>query len=182
MFTLFSEPLSFCTYFFLALAILSLWVTKRSRPPVWISLLGIAVVTGLLARRINLLGVASGAVLGGCCYAFYCLKFDKYIKTALAVALAVCSLALKFHKMPGFYNWQIVSNIILSPNAAPFNFYLNFDIPHYRPLFSGTGTSQHRSDGFRVALGLERCNSSHFSGLGCFVRVIVFGGVRRICT
>ena len=39
------------------------------------------------------------------------------------------SILLWFHWIPGFYNWQVAKGIQTSPEAMPFNLFINFDKP-----------------------------------------------------
>src|SRR5262249_12335037 len=41
----------------------------------------------------------------------------------------VVSFGLAFHFLPGFHNWKICANAVLSPGAHPYNLWLNFDKP-----------------------------------------------------
>ena len=121
---LWSQKISLLSYVLLMLSIISIWI-KRT-PLLWGSLLVVAVIAGLAAGRLN--GVALGTIIlyGSIVYTFFYTK-NKILKAIFGVLAFTLSMLLWFHKLPGFQNWQITHELLLSPNAYPLNLYLNFD-------------------------------------------------------
>jgi membrane protease YdiL (CAAX protease family) len=122
-----NDPMSALTYLFLALAILALWIHRLG--PIWFFLAGISSLLGLVAGRVFWIGLVAEGVFCSACFAFFRLKLDRKIKTALGVLLGLFSLALGMHQVPGFKNCLILSQMSLSPDSVPIQFYLNLDKP-----------------------------------------------------
>lgn len=120
------NPLSTLCFFSLAMSFLSLWVKKTAW--LWGSFLAISYALALIANiatpitliPIGLLLICHAAIKKDISYAANYLLF--------AVITAI-SIGLYFHFLPGFQNWQIVSNVKLSPNAYPYSLWFNFDKP-----------------------------------------------------
>lgn len=121
-----SYTTSALAFFALAMTIISAWV-KRS-PWIWGGFLIFAFVLGHFA---NLFEPIALAPIGGLLVLHILLKGDirglpRFILAAIAI---VISAGLITHKLPGFHNWLVAGPIQLTPNAAPFSSYLNFDKP-----------------------------------------------------
>jgi membrane protease YdiL (CAAX protease family) len=112
-------------YVFLWLSVVTiLFFRQRTLPIISLTL---AVGFGVWFHILEFIGV--GALLIACVIAWidkqgYKTPVLKYVPKVL---LIVVSLAFLYHLVPDFHNLLVVSNIRLSPNALPYNMYLNFD-------------------------------------------------------
>ena len=116
---------SVATYLFLALGILSLWLTPN--PRVWLSLGALAIAFGIASGRVLALGVCAAVLLCLACFLYFRRRLRPGAKIAVGFVILLVSLLLGTHTLPGFKNWLILSGISLSPDAIPMNLYLNFD-------------------------------------------------------
>jgi membrane protease YdiL (CAAX protease family) len=81
-----------------------------------IDLVGLGVVTHLLAMS------------------YYANKpsnnlWNQRVKTVITSLVIISCIALAAHLLPGFNNFQVLSNVEKSINSRPFTLYLNFDKP-----------------------------------------------------
>jgi membrane protease YdiL (CAAX protease family) len=117
------------TYVALLFAIFGLWFGRR----VWITALGLAAMLGYAAHV--LAGVAGVWILA---FAGLCARYDwaptgasgrgRRVYMALsALGILVFGVLLAAHALPGFRNFLILDQVVLSDGAAPFTLYLNFD-------------------------------------------------------
>lgn len=120
------HPLSTLCFFALAMSFISLWVRKT--PAIWGSFLLIAYVLAFQAKIVGWLSLVPVLILLLC---HFILKKDlqKSTRFILFCIVTGISLALAFHFLPGFHNWQLASQLCLSPGAYPYNLWLNFDKP-----------------------------------------------------
>ncbi len=119
-------PISSLCFFAFAMSFVSLWVRKSGW--LWGSFLLIAYILAFTT------GIATWMSLIPVLILFFChffLKKDlqKSSRFLLFCIAAGVSLALAFHFLPGFQNWQIASHLSLSPGAYPYDLWLNFDKP-----------------------------------------------------
>jgi membrane protease YdiL (CAAX protease family) len=141
-----NQILSIFTYGFLCASILSLWINKR--PIVWALLLAVACGFGLLSHRIDIVGIAVMAILGGTLYSYFNLKINRVPKATLTCFILLFAVVLFHHHAPGFNNWKIVSQVQLSPDSVPYSTYLNFDktLVGFFILLWGVQLSQSKKD------------------------------------
>jgi membrane protease YdiL (CAAX protease family) len=101
--------------------VLGLWAGAR----VWAPLLAIAVVAGYVSGV--LVGPAAVwiALLAAACVAYG--RFRSIARWLAAFMVIAISVLLGLHALPGFHNALVAKNLVLSPGAAPFTLYLNFD-------------------------------------------------------
>jgi uncharacterized protein len=110
------------TYVSLLLAVVTLWVGPR----VWIPLLSAAIVLGYLAGVLHGPAILWIVVFAGICAEYRRAKTP--VRKGLAAAgLVLLALALGMHVLPGFRNFLLLEGVVLSPGAAPYTMYLNFD-------------------------------------------------------
>lgn len=113
-------------FFALMMVIISFWV-KRS-PWIWGGFLVFALVLGYFAQVITPIALAPIGAL----FAVHILLagdlrgLARFLLVLIATAL---SLGLLAHKFPGFHNFVVFQNVRISPSAAPYSLYLNFDKP-----------------------------------------------------
>jgi len=113
-------------YFALMMTIISFWV-KRS-PWIWGSFLIFALILGYFAKLVEPIALIP---IGSLLILHTLLKGDirglaRFILVILAVAV---SLGLWFRLWPGFQGWQILDNVKISEDGAPFNLYIHFSKP-----------------------------------------------------
>src|SRR5688572_13189300 len=104
-------------------AVVSVWLKPRTIT--W-AVLGLAVIAGYFAQILN-----GSAVLW---FALLALALWRYrdseagwIRLASFGASVVLTLMLGMHLLPGFDNPLLVRDAVLSPDAAPYTLYFNFD-------------------------------------------------------
>jgi membrane protease YdiL (CAAX protease family) len=82
----------------------------------------------------TLFGVFELVLLGVLCFLFYYPSSESFlstrpVKAVLGLLFGVCALLLGSHKLPGFKNWLILQDWVVSPGVSPVQWYLNFDKP-----------------------------------------------------
>lgn len=114
-------------YVCLSAAILSSWLTRGfNRLVTLAAFLVLAIGSGIVAGVLSPTAFLPIGAFGALCWV-YSLHLTKPMRVPLAIAVVVASLALMAHVVPGFSNLLIVKDAIVSPGAAPFTLYLNFD-------------------------------------------------------
>lgn len=137
----------FATYFALALAVLAL----QARAVHWAALLIIATALGYSSGVLSGLAVLWIAALAAVCILYTGsltahratsprfarpdpLRFRRLAPSALtavragaAAGIVVLAILLGVHGLPGFHNFLVIRDVVLSPGAAPYTQYLNFD-------------------------------------------------------
>ena len=113
-------------FFSLAMSFISLWIRKTAW--LWATFLIIAILLAFESKILLPVAFIPIVILFLC---QYCLTRDIYkpLRFILFGIVTLVSLALGFHFFPGFNNWNIISQIKLSPNAVPYSLFLNFDKP-----------------------------------------------------
>lgn len=118
------------TYFALLLAVIGLWFGRY----VWLAFMALATI----------LGYASGVLQGPAgvwiaAFAGVCFGYDRArelpagsVKRRMAIGfgafgIVVFSLALGMHLLPGFHNYILLKDWVLSSGAVPYTMYVNFD-------------------------------------------------------
>jgi len=134
---LLNDKLSLFTYLFLSFSILSLWIKRE--PLVWGSLFLIAILFGFIADRIHWQALIFIIFFLGFTYLSF-HAFNTKIKILCGIIVTLLSAMLLLHLIPGFSNWIIVKNLIISPNAISHTLYLNFDKPIAGLFILGVGT------------------------------------------
>lgn len=121
--------LTAATYVALLLSIVGLWFGRK----VWLASLSVAVVLGYFANVLY-----GPAVVWIAAFAGLCLGYDRakaraphrlrgvYIMVA-AAGIVVLGVLLGMHALPGFHNFLVLDDVVLSSGAAPYTLYLNFD-------------------------------------------------------
>jgi membrane protease YdiL (CAAX protease family) len=84
---------------------------------------GLALAAGL----ITLVGLAWLLLTAGALFA--AVRWHGWQQVTAHIVFIVLSLLLFLHKLPGFHNLLVFDRIKFSPDAAPFNMYLNLDKP-----------------------------------------------------
>ena len=110
------------TFFLLALAIAAVWY----RFPLWGGLFVAAIVSGMAAGALHPPAVIALAAFGGVAYLAETTT-GKSMRIVFGIPTALLAFALAIHKLPGFGNPVVIAGAVLSPGAAPFTQYANFD-------------------------------------------------------
>lgn len=125
-------PLFLLTFSLIISGILSAWrqpVLGRAIVPAALamSLLGLAVVVGILGGYVTLVG--AGVLAAFVAVAFAATRPDARpaAKIILTSVTALIALLLAAHFLPGFNNLRILDNVKLSTDAKPYTLYANFD-------------------------------------------------------
>lgn len=120
------HPLSTLCFFALAMSFVSLWIRKS----VWIWGSFLVIAYGLawqsnIVQWISLIPILTLLI----CHEILKKDVPRAARFLLFCVAIGVSLALAFHFLPGFNNWQIASQLCISPGAYPYNLWLNFDKP-----------------------------------------------------
>jgi len=125
----FPDALTTATYAALFISVLSLWIGRAA----WVTALIIAMALGYASGVLTGLSALGIALLAALC-TLYC-RFKQSPRTlgngaALAAAgfgIAIVAILLAVHVWPGFHNLLVAKDVVLTPGAAPYTLYLNFD-------------------------------------------------------
>lgn len=120
---LWHDPFSTAAYLAIIISIISLYFFQNNT--VRVMNIAVALSLGIYSHRINGLGVIVLTILGGLFYFSWHGKF-KWQIIARAGALLL-SIGMMFALVPGFLNWQLVSNFVLTPDAIPYSMRFTFD-------------------------------------------------------
>lgn len=86
-------------------------------------LLLLAVISGLISGVLDLFGLAIVVTI-----IIVLLQWDRINNNALFIAITFIVSALFFlHRLPGFNNYRLIPETVISENGIPFVMYLNFD-------------------------------------------------------
>jgi uncharacterized protein len=110
------------TYVALLLTVITLWFGQRF----WIPLLAAAFILGVLSGVLSAWVLLQIVILFGIC-AEYRLAKTRMRKGLAAAGIVLLALPLGMHVLPGFRNFLLLEDVVLSPGAAPYTMYLNFD-------------------------------------------------------
>lgn len=119
------NPLFTLCFFSLGASLMSLWVCKKW---LWAIFLFIAYFLALYTHIATTASLFSIILLGVCQYALK-KTTNPSIRFLLFGTAVFISISLFMHFLPGFANWKIVSDLIISKNSYPLTLWLNFDKP-----------------------------------------------------
>lgn len=115
----------------LALAICAAWANPIPVGPwrvaPWLLLFIAAVVAGMLTGMLEWPALVALGALIYCAYRAGDQNTSKAQQWVFGMATALLTLALALHKLPGFHNPILLADAVLTPDAAPFTQYANFD-------------------------------------------------------
>jgi membrane protease YdiL (CAAX protease family) len=123
------DLLTIAAYTALLISILGLWLPRR----IWIAALIVAVVLGYASGVLAGLAVLWIALLAALCVLYRRMKLSPRTAraragmAAAALGIVILSTLLGMHALPGFHNFRVAQDVVLSPGAAPYTLYLNFD-------------------------------------------------------
>jgi uncharacterized protein len=110
------------TYAALLLSVLTLWLGHR----IWMGTLAVAIVLGYAAGVLHGPAILWIVAFAGICFG-YGRTQTRVSKGVAAAGIVLLALALGMHVLPGFRNFLLLEDIVLTPRAAPYTMYLNFD-------------------------------------------------------
>jgi membrane protease YdiL (CAAX protease family) len=119
------DPWQVATFITLFAAVIALWIGPRY----WWSCLGAAIALGYVAGILHGAAIASIALASIVCELYArnaSSEFDVRRVMAAATVVAI-ALLLGMHLLPGFNNPIVIDRVTLTPDAAPYTLYLNFD-------------------------------------------------------
>lgn len=91
------------------------------------SLLGLAVVAGILGGYVTLIGAGIVVAFVAAAYAATMPNAGPATKVILTTVVALLALLMAAHLLPGFNNLRVLDNVTLSADAKPYTLYANFD-------------------------------------------------------
>lgn len=122
-----SPSLVLLSYGSLYLAIISLWVPRKSAFQIWHLFLIISIILALFSHQIKLIGLIPVILLPIAIYYSQIRKTNIPIKAISFVFAILLSVGLGAHLFPGFDNLKILNQVYISQDAVPYTMYLNFD-------------------------------------------------------
>jgi len=125
---LLNSKLTLTAYIFLSAAVLSLWFNRK--PIIFCSFLFIATLLAFLANRLQWTSLLFIVTFAGIHYLTFNIKSNP-IKIICGVIVFTIgfSISAGIHNIPGFSNWLITKELLISPNAIRYTMFLNFDKP-----------------------------------------------------
>lgn len=117
------SPQSLAACALLLATVVSLWFAPRRG---WIALLVATVVAGYTAGVMHGIAALWVALLAAALL-IYRRFFARSIRVLSVVVIVALVLLLGMHALPGFSNPLIVRDVALTPEAAPYTLYFNFD-------------------------------------------------------
>src|SRR5580700_9655409 len=108
------NKIALLSYFCLGMSVISLWIKKTAW--LWASFLVIALVLGFDAGIIEPIALIPIGILF-ICQEFLTRNIYKPLRFILFGIVVITSLALAYHFLPGFHNWNLVSKVQLSPES-----------------------------------------------------------------
>lgn len=87
----------------------------------------IAWFVALFVNQVEVISLISLLILGILMYLFYNKNYNKYFKFLLFFVITLMCIFLFLHKVPGYNNWKVLSDIKLSDHSVNFSLWLNFD-------------------------------------------------------
>lgn len=124
---LWSNPLKIIAFFSLTMSFLSLWIHRSAW--LWGSFFAIAIVSAFQANLITSLSFVPVFLLLFFHWALHRKIVQGTTRLAFCAIVFAISIGLWFHLFPGFYNWKIANQEMISAGGVPYNFWLNFDKP-----------------------------------------------------
>jgi len=117
------------TFGLLGSAICAVWIipTQAARHYTWMALFGAAIACGVAAGFLNTVAVVELAVFGALAYAAARTDIRRWQSIVFGTLTGVMALALAMHKLAGFSNPLLISNVRFSADATAFTQYANFD-------------------------------------------------------
>lgn len=173
---LWQQPIATLSFFALIMSFVSLWIKRTGW--LWGAFLVIAMTLAFEARILIFPALLPIFALFT---AHFLLKHPTVqgpLRFSLILLVVAISLGLWFHLFPGFNNWKIVDQEVLSPRAVPCTLWLNFDKPLIGLFILAWSLPLLRSktDWLRVA---RRTLPLSVLGIGCIMFLAIYGDIVR---
>lgn len=141
------NPATTITFGMLTIAMVCLWLPRitifsKFTQWSWFAFLVIAIITGLICKILELQALLWIAIFGGNSWILTQPNLGITLKALLTASVLIFSIALLTHRLPGFNNPKIISDLILSSDALPYSKYLNFDSALIALFILGFGHSR----------------------------------------
>ena len=122
------------TFALLTFALIALWFRGEAsssffRRYLWLHLFAGAVVAGLIAGVIQPLGLVWIAAIAAAALALRDESRTPRLRFAALLAFLLLAAGLMSHRLPGFSNPRVISDLRLTSDALPYRLHLNFDKP-----------------------------------------------------
>lgn len=122
--------IEFIPFLFLSISLLSLFL--RNKQPftlrnAWLISLFLAFTSAFILGQIQLIAILTTLIAYGLAWSANNLKYPLLWRWFSGILFILTSLALGLHLMPGFNSLLVMQNISFTPNALPYNLYLNID-------------------------------------------------------
>jgi uncharacterized protein len=115
------------TYLLLALSLIGLWLPYSF--PLWAVFLLCGFLAGLFSHALEVVSAIPILLLLLASWVYYKAACRLWYKSLCGALCLVVSVGLFLHLFPGFHNWKILSEVVLSRNAVTYTLHLNFDKP-----------------------------------------------------
>jgi membrane protease YdiL (CAAX protease family) len=125
----FPSATAVAAYVALGLAILGLWVGPAAWATLLVGAMALGYASGILAGPAALWI----AVFAGACLLYVRMRTaqrswrTRVTRTAAVVCIIAMGVLLGAHALPGFRNFLVARDLVLSPGSGPYTLYLNFD-------------------------------------------------------
>ena len=93
----------------------------------WSVLLGLSIVAAIGAGIVEWAGLTAIALFAGACLAAVRCSFPKLVRIFAWAVLVACSVAFATHQVPWINNVLVFDAVTVSPLAAPYTLYWNYD-------------------------------------------------------
>jgi len=120
------------TFTLLALAIVSLWFTGDERASwlrrnLWLLVFLASAAGAGFSGVIRPVGFAAIAIFAGAVFCFSRPSAGRWQLASSATAIVALAVGFMLHRVPGFNNPRVISEVRFSADALPFTLYLNYD-------------------------------------------------------
>lgn len=121
---LFEDPIRLLAFFSMMMALASLWIRKT--PWLWGSFLFISLLSALDAHVVSFISLLPLGLLAALFYSVR-QEISGLGRLLLVGSAFLISSGMFFHFLPGFQNWNLACNVILSPGSLPYSLWINYD-------------------------------------------------------
>ncbi len=121
------HPLIALCYGFLYFSVISLWIPFKKKIPLWLIMLGMAIIFGLIANVLDFIALVPIIGIGIMAYHVQFEKAPMYLRIIAGVLVFLLGASLSTHILPGFNNFLALDKVFVSQDAIPFNLHLAFD-------------------------------------------------------
>ena len=127
--------LNYTFFILLGAAILLVWTGIGIYKKLGLYIFLTALILGVGLKHISFIGLGVTGSLATILYLLQSNQASGAYKLLLHLLHCLFFIGFSIHFMPGFHNWKIFNEILLSPHAIPYTMYLNVEKPIYIFLF-----------------------------------------------